>query len=85
MAKKQQAPPVIVQILRDCWEDPPERKAALCLRQAGITAQRFWEFCCRDDGRAKYQLSEVWTNNTWNELQDLEREDKAARKARCMP
>ena len=68
--------PAIVKIMWDAWEEQPSFKAAKALRKEGVTAQLFWEFFYRDGGADKHKLSSAWVNNTYNELRDLEREDK---------
>ena len=75
MPRKRKVEPAIVKILRDAWV-PQQFKAAKALRREGITAQLFWEFFYRDEGMNKYGLDSAWVNNTYNELRDLEREDK---------
>ena len=63
----------INQIMWDVWRPEPAKKAAIALSKLGYTSEQFWRFC---KSKHAQLLPTDWTNNTYNELRNIENDRK---------
>jgi len=61
----------IAKIMYDVWDIPPAKKAAIALLKLDCSSEQFWRFC---KSASAQQMPTAWTNNTYNELRNLEAE-----------